>query len=96
MEDLEKEQIAQQIGKKEEIANAYASVFDESRRDVQIVLEDLIRNGFITKSTFVQGDPYSTALNEGSRRFCLSILNRIYNDPTKQLKLLKGQLNNAK
>lgn len=85
-------QLEEAIANKEILQSAYLSVFNSSNPDVAIVLEDMMKAGFVFKSTFVAGDSHATAMNEGSRRFMLSLVNRIYKDPTTQLKILKGHM----
>ena len=51
---------------------AYVRLFESE--DGKIVLRHILKTGFVTRSTFVAGDPHQTALNEGSRRLALSIL----------------------
>ena len=41
------------------------------------VLADIGRNCFMTRPTFVAGDPHQTSLNEGSRRAYLAILSQL-------------------
>jgi hypothetical protein len=55
-----------------QIHSAYKRVFESE--DGQVVLRHLMKIGYMTRSTFVAGDPQRTALNEGSRRLVLSIL----------------------
>lgn len=88
----QEEQLEKAIAERENLASAYLSVFNEANPNVKIVLDDMMKAGFVFKSTFVKGDPHETALNEGSRRFVLSLINRIYKDPTTQLKILKDHL----
>lgn len=61
------------------INGIYRRVFDNE--DGKEVLFHLMKTGFVTKSTFVAGDPQQTALNEGSRRLVLSILAHIHKTP---------------
>jgi hypothetical protein len=95
MNHEQEQQILDQIADREALSAAYAKVFDDSNPHVKIILDDIIENCFILKPTFVPNDPHATAHNEGARNFAISLLTRIYKDPTKQLKLLKGKLNNA-
>lgn len=54
------------------LRDSYRRVFDGP--DGERVLRHIMRQGFVTKSTFVANDPEQTALNEGSRRLALSIV----------------------
>jgi len=51
---------------------AYRRLFETD--DGKLVLRHLMKVGFVTRSTFVAGDPHRTALNEGARRLVLSII----------------------
>ena len=52
--------------------NAYKSFFNSP--DGQLVLKDLLNFCYYTKPTYVVGDPYQTAHNEGLRRYALRVL----------------------
>jgi len=56
------------------VGRCYQRVF--STEEGQIVLADLLRQGFVFVPTYVQGDPVETAHREGARRFALSIARR--------------------
>ena len=74
------------IRRKLELHEAFQTVFTSPQG--QLVLEHIIKEGFVLKSTFVVGDSHSTALNEGSRRLALSILkfvNKSHDSMIKQL-----------
>ena len=58
--------LKQILGKRDRVANAYRAVFETP--EGEIVLTHLARHGFIFDTTFVQGDPQATALNEGDRK----------------------------
>ena len=58
----------------------------------QRVLSHILREGFVSKSTFVAGDPHMTSLNEGSRRLALSIY-RFYAKDHKELQKMIDQAN---
>jgi len=51
------------------------------------VLKSILKSSGIWHSSFVQGDPYSTAFNEGTRKGALDILSKLNTD-IKQLKTL--------
>lgn len=61
-----------------ELMEAYQSVFTNPKG--KQVLDHLCRHCFLGDTTFVVGDPYQTALNEGSRRVILSILSILKKD----------------
>jgi hypothetical protein len=69
---------------KRSIANiqAYKSVFKSE--DGQKVLWDLMKLNSFMQDSYVQGDPYSTAYNEGRRSVVLYILQKI-NENTQRL-----------
>jgi len=65
---------------------SFQRVFDDPELpDGKVVLYAICREGFVTKPTFVAGDPHQTALNEGSRRLALSILRHVYRDHGKMI-----------
>jgi hypothetical protein len=66
------DQVRELLMRRKTIHRSYAAVFGTSEGDV--VLQHILSEGFVTKSTFVEGDPNQTMLNEGSRRLALSIL----------------------
>ena len=51
---------------------AFRRVFDTP--DGKTVLNQIMKDGFVFRSTFVQGDPHKTSMNEGSRRLALGIV----------------------
>ena len=51
---------------------AFRRVFDTP--DGRVVLDAIMRDGYVFKSTFVSGDPHKTSMNEGSRRLALGIV----------------------
>jgi len=81
--------IVDALHRKRRISRAYAHVFGTP--DGEIVLNHIIQNGFVTKSTFVQGDPEQTMLNEGSRRMALSIM-RMARGSSEQVKQIEREL----
>lgn len=64
--------IKRKLMRKVSLHEAYQSVF--SGPQGEMVLSHIVKEGFVTKSTFVAGDPHQTSLNEGKRVFALSIL----------------------
>lgn len=50
---------------------SYIRVFDSP--DGRRVLQHILKEGYVAKTTFVRGDPNETILNEGARRLALSI-----------------------
>jgi len=74
------------------LIQAYRKVFDTP--DGQMVLSHIMREGFITETTFVAGDSHQTALNEGSRRLALGICRYALKDESQLLKIIeKGEDN---
>jgi hypothetical protein len=65
------------------IVQSYRRVFDTP--DGKRVLHHLMKEGFITRSTFVAGSEHETALNEGTRRMVLSILRMAYKNESTLL-----------
>lgn len=59
------------IKEAQEIYKAYYRAFNTE--DGKLVLDDLIQN-YHNRNSFVQGDPYCTSFNEGTRRVVLDIL----------------------
>lgn len=69
------------------IKQAYDNVFSTS--EGQVVLHHILKEGFVVDSTFVAGDPHTTALNEGSRRLALSILRFAYKSDDRIIEEIK-------
>lgn len=69
------------LAKEEELAVAYAAVFRLNPNNpvdpVALVWADLRRRGFATRTTFVQGQPDQTAVNEGRRQLLNHIEERV-------------------
>lgn len=72
---------------------SYQNVF--TTPDGERVLRHLMKSGFVLSSTFVKGDPYATALNEGSRRLALSILRFVHKDHSALIEAIEQELQNA-
>jgi hypothetical protein len=68
----------------------YAAVFGSNEGDM--VLRHIMSEGFITKSTYVAGDPNQTMLNEGSRRLALSILRMARTNHKEVIRMVEQQL----
>lgn len=66
------DQVKDILMRRKTVHRSYAAVFGTGEGEV--VLQHILTEGFVTKSTFVAGDPNQTILNEGSRRLALSIL----------------------
>jgi hypothetical protein len=73
-----------------QVHGAYERLF--STDDGKIVLQHLMKHGFVFESTFVAGDPHKTALNEGSRRLAISILKYAKKTPQEMLKEIENAL----
>ena len=57
--------------------------------DGKLILEFLYRSAFGGSTTFVANSPEQTFMNEGSRRWMLSILKKCYADNSAQLQQLE-------
>jgi hypothetical protein len=69
------------LREKIDLHGSFQRVFgDPDLPDGKVVLRAILREGFVTRTTFVAGDPHQTALNEGSRRLALSILRHVHRD----------------
>lgn len=71
------------VKKRQQLAADYRDVFETPQG--QRVLAHLAKTSFVFDPTFVQGDPYQTALHEGQRRVVLSIMKFIHMDIAKLL-----------
>lgn len=69
------------LQRRERVVESYRAVFESPSGE--LVLAHLAKHGFLFDSTFVQGDPHQTALNEGSRRMVLSIIKMLNTDLNK-------------
>lgn len=56
------------------------------------VLQHLCQVGYVVKPSFVAGDPYTTAYNEGQRALVLSILRQVNKDPTALIKQIETSI----
>jgi len=63
------------------LREAYQTVFSKENPATEVVINHLFKIGFVTSTTFVAGDPYQTALNEGARRLVLSMIRYINRNP---------------
>lgn len=86
------QQLTEILLRRKEIQKSYKQVFNTE--DGKLVLSHLMKNGFITKTTFVAGDPHQTAMNEGSRRVVLSILAFMNRDEKEMQKQIEQELQN--
>lgn len=71
-------QLRDKIRERARIHESYQNIFNTP--DGERVLRHLMKVGGVTKSSFVAGDPNTTAFNEGRRHLVLSILTYIYKD----------------
>jgi ribosome maturation protein Sdo1 len=78
------------ILKKILIHRSYAAVFGTS--EGKLVLEHILKEGYVHNTTFVAGDPQQTMLNEGSRRLALSILRMARMSNEQKIQLLQKHL----
>ena len=74
------------------VHRSYAAVFGAPEGEV--VLQHILEAGFVTKSTFVAGDPEQTMLNEGSRRLALSILKLAKTNHKEMIRMIEQELQN--
>jgi hypothetical protein len=86
------QQLTEVLLRRKEIQKCYRQVF--GTEDGKRVLSHLMKNGFVTKTTFVAGDTHQTAMNEGSRRLVLSILAFINRDEKEMQKQIEQELQN--
>jgi hypothetical protein len=71
----------------------YKSVFETT--EGQEVLRHICQEAFMFRSTFVAGDPYQSALNEGTRRLALSILREVIKDPRELQTFVEESIKHA-
>jgi len=84
------DQVREILTRKRTIHRSYDAVFGTG--EGQIVLQHILENGFVTKSTFVAGDPEQTMLNEGSRRLALSILKMARANNKEAVRMIEQQM----
>lgn len=82
--------VREMILEKINLERSYKAVFETP--DGRRVLNHILREGFVLKSTFVAGDPHETALNEGSRRLALSILRKVRKDNNDKIQMLEENI----
>jgi hypothetical protein len=85
-------QIADILFKRLAIQRSYRQVFNTE--DGKVVLSHLMKNGFVTRTTHVAGDPHQSAMNEGSRRIVLSILAFMHKDEKQMQEQIEQELQN--
>lgn len=68
-----------------DLSKAYKDTF--SSESGKRVLADILRMGRYNQPTFVPGDPYTSAFNEGMRRMALRVVSFVEADLEKQAKL---------
>lgn len=81
--------IQQMLSNKARVRMEYQRAFDGPSGE--FVLKHLMKVGMVTESTFVKGDPYETAMNEGMRRLVLSILKQV-NGTDRNMDLVQEQI----
>jgi len=74
-----------------ETVQSYKRLF--SSDDGILVLEDLMINSRFLNTTHVQGDPYSSANNEGRRELFIYIMNKIQASPEDMRKRIEQLAN---
>lgn len=78
------------VEKTKKLISQYKKTF--SSVEGRAVLHDLMRGNFVLdKTTFVPGDPYGTARNEGHREVVVKILSILKMDPEQFFKLVAEQ-----
>ena len=76
-----------------DLHGSFQRVFDDpDLPDGQVVLRAIMREGFVTRTTFVAGDPHQTALNEGRRLMALSILRHTHRDHGKMIQQVENMV----
>lgn len=85
--------LLEKLKEKISVHAAYRRVF--GTEEGQAVIRHLMREGFVTRPTFVAGDPNQTLMNEGSRRLVLSILRFTYKDHGEMVNQITKELENA-
>ena len=91
MDAIEKfDTIREAMMKKIFIRRSYRAVFGTN--EGRAVLMHILKNSFVSKSTFVAGDPEQTMLNEGSRRLALSILRMATENNDEQIRQIEKEL----
>lgn len=91
MSFIEKSLQMLKLKRRVKLHESYQAIFDTL--EGQQVLNHICENGLVFKSTFVAGDPYQTALNEGKRVLALSILKFVKKDHSAMLKMVEQQVN---
>ncbi len=86
------DQIREILMRRRTIHRSYASVFGTPEGET--VLQHILQAGFVTKSTFVEGDAEQTVLNEGSRRLALSILRMAKTNHKEVIRMIEQELQN--
>jgi len=72
----------------------YRDVFgDTNFVQGQKVLEHICKVGFVNRSSYVHGNPYQSAFNEGMRQLALSILSHANKNPMEYTRQLEQQIN---
>lgn len=83
--------LAEILGKKDRVAQAYQAVFESPQGEV--VLAHLAKNCHVFEPVAVQGDPYMTYMRDGERRVVLSILRMLDYDASKLQQLMENTQN---
>lgn len=80
-------------------ANAYHRLFCAENGAINdpglIVLGDLTRQCYVLESTFVDGDPYATARNEGKREVFLHVQKLIKVDIARIIEIMTAEFDLA-
>ena len=84
-DELKQIESAQRVQSK--VRSAYRRVFNSP--EGHVVLLHLCREAYVFSPAFVQGDPYQSALNEGSRRVVLSIIRKAFKSESDLLGIIE-------
>ena len=77
------------IARRRRTRDQYLRVFDNP--DGRLVLEHLMKVGFVFNPTYVAGDPTETAHREGMRRIVMSILRMVKIDDKKLMEMFENE-----
>lgn len=75
--------------KQGDLVVAYQKVFATPEGD--LILKDLMKIGYVDRTTFAPDSQYETAFREGQRALVLRLIQIINTDPDYLAQLMKGQ-----
>lgn len=85
-----REAVAKRLFKTRYVHESFKDVFGGPKG--QEVLRFIMKKANVTKPTFVAGDPYKTAFNEGQRHLALSIAKYVHTDTDKLLEQIEQNM----